>query len=431
VNFTQPFLYDPNAGDLTIDFVCSGPSNAANTPTIDASSTTGQALAKRVYGLSYAGSPTGSLWSGESSHAVEFTYSFGSGYASARTYGTGCYDGASTVYETFTGNFDLAGAPTNSLLILQNGNGGFTVVPGSNVFFTPASPDLLLGDDTLSASLALPFAFQFGTLSTSAVKMASNGYLWLRATETVSDLSPTVAELLTLGPRIAPYWTDLNPAALDPVTQQRIGSVHFDVDPVTNNPVFTWLNVPEYGSANTGNRNTFQIELLPGGAFEIRWQNAATTATRQILTGVSYGLGARDGGSYDLSAAVPFSTGRDANALRLAASGRPVLGSTINLNTSEIPANVAVGAMLFGLTKIDPGIDLASLGAPGCRQYTSIDASSVFFGTGSTRSMAMSFPNVPTFAGVQIKTQAAVLSPGANALGLLTTNGLELNLDVN
>ncbi|MFM1874254.1 MAG: hypothetical protein RL398_3676, partial [Planctomycetota bacterium] len=258
VTFATPFLYDPNAGDLTVDMISSGPSSATNTPTLDASSTAGQALARRVYGLSYAGSPTGTLWSGESAHAIEFTYTPAAGYASTFGYGSGCYDRAGSVYETFTGNFDLGGSPTNSLKFFPNGAGGFTVIPGSNTFLTPTSPDFVQSDDSLTPALTLPFAFPFGTYSASAVKMCSNGFLWLDATATATDLSPTPAELLSQGPRIAPLWMDLNPSSLDPATQTRLGSTHFDIDPTSGNPVFTWLNVSEYGTANVANRNTFQ-----------------------------------------------------------------------------------------------------------------------------------------------------------------------------
>ena len=428
---STPFLYDPAAGDLTVDWISSGPSNANNTPTLDNSATVGQALAKRVYGLSYAGSPTGTLWSGESAHALEFTFNTAGGFASAAPYGAGCYDKASSIYETFTGNCDLAGAPTTSIKFFPTGAGGFTAIPGSGTFFTPTSPDFLLTDDSLTPAIALPFAFPFGTLSTASVKMCSNGYLWLRDTETSSDTSPTSGELLTLGPRIAPFWADLNPASLDPVTSQRVGSTHYDVDPTTNHAIFTWLDVPEFGTGNVANQNTFQIELEPSGAFELRWQNLATTATRAILTGFSHGLGARDGGSYDLSAALPIVTEGDANALSLTASARPTLGTTIQLTANDIPANAFLGAMLLGFGKLDPGLDLGALGAPGCAQYTSIDASSVFLASGTSHSLPQTFPSNPAFAGLRIHAQAAVLAPGANSLGLLTSNGVALGLDVN
>lgn len=428
IAFSTPFFYDPNNGDLTIDMISSGPSSAANTPSLDHSAVVGQALAKRVYSLSYAGTPNGLIWTGESAHAIEFTYAPATGAATASPFGAGCYDYASSIYQTFTGNFDLGGSPTNSLKFFPN-QGGFTVVPGSNTFFTPTSADFLLSDESLTPSLALPFTFPIGATTTNAVKMSSNGFLWLVDTETAADLTPTAAELLSQSPRIAPLWMDLDPSTA--LTAGRVGSTHYDVDPATNHAVFTWLNIAEYGTANSANLNTFQIELEPTGAFEIRWQNIATSASRTILTGVSQGRGARDGGAVDLSVAVPFTTLADADALALDTPARPILGSTLQLVASAIPSQTSLGAFLFGFTKVDPGLSLASLGAPGCAQYVAIDASRIFFSTGSSHALPQGLPLAPAFAGLQLHVQAAVLAAGSNALGLLTSNGLTLTLDVN
>jgi hypothetical protein len=428
-----PFLYDPSGGDLTVDWICSGLVSAANTPTIDASSTTGQALARRVYTTAYTGGATGTVWTGESAHALEFTYTPAAGYASAQSVGAGCYDRFGSVYETFTGaTFDLDTPAGNSLLVVVGPTSGFTVAPGSGTWFTPTSPDLLLTDDSLSAALTLPQPFQFGPLSTTAVKVCSNGYIWLRSVETVADLSPTPSELLQQGPRIAPAWMDLNPASL--VNGVRVGSIHFDVNPATNTPVFTWLNVPEFGAANTANTNTFQVEFVASGIFEIRWQGVLTTPTRAIMTGFSGGLGARDGGSRDISATTPFVTIGDVSALGLAASARPTLGTTIQLTTSN-PSNLGVGIHFVGLVGIPaPGFDLGLIGAPGCTAYVDVGAAigDVISNAvpGLSLSTPFALPNTPALAGTTVWSQSAWLVATANALGVLTSNGLRLNLDL-
>jgi PKD repeat protein len=72
VPFTQPFLYDPAAGDLTIDTTHSG-ITIANTPTLDCVNTTGVALARRMQTTTLA-NPTGTIWAGELANAIEFTY---------------------------------------------------------------------------------------------------------------------------------------------------------------------------------------------------------------------------------------------------------------------------------------------------------------------------------------------------------------------
>jgi hypothetical protein len=430
---SPPFLYDPNSGDLTVDWICSGLVSAANTPTIDASSTTGQALARRVYTTAYTGGATGTVWAGESAHALEFTYTPAPGYAFAQSVGAGCYDRFGSVYETFTGaTFDLDTPAGNSLLVAVGPTSGFTVTSGTGAWFTPTSPDLLLADDALSAALALPQPFQFGPVLTSAVKVCSNGYLWLRDTETVADLSPTPAELLQQGPRIAPAWMDLNPASL--LNGARVGSIHFDVNPATNTPVFTWLNVPEFGATNIANTNTFQVEFLASGLFEIRWQGVLTTPTRSIMTAFSGGLGARDSGNRDISATVPFATFGDVNPLRLAASARPTLGTTIQLVTSN-PTNLGVGINFLGLAGLPaPGFDLGLIGAVGCTAYVDVGASigNVISNAvpGLSLSAPFALPNTPALAGTTVWSQSAWLDATANALGIITSNGLRLNLDL-
>ncbi|MBM4060584.1 MAG: PKD domain-containing protein [Planctomycetes bacterium] len=73
VTFSQPFLYDPSLGDLTIDTTHSG-ITTANTPTLDAVTTVGVANAKRVYSTTNPPAATATLWSGDLANVLEFTY---------------------------------------------------------------------------------------------------------------------------------------------------------------------------------------------------------------------------------------------------------------------------------------------------------------------------------------------------------------------
>ena len=63
-----------------------------------------------------------------------------------------------------------------------------------------------------------------------------------------------------------------------------------------------------------------------------------------------------------------------------------MLGTTISLDTSNVPVPGAIGVTIFSLTKHDPGIDLSGLGMPGCRQLLNLDASLVFFPVGGSAS---------------------------------------------
>ncbi|MBP8300235.1 MAG: hypothetical protein KA020_07740, partial [Planctomycetes bacterium] len=73
VTFSQPFLYDPSLGDLTIDTMIIG-NTTASTPTPDAVSTTGTANARRVYSLTNPPAATATSIAGEIANVLEFTY---------------------------------------------------------------------------------------------------------------------------------------------------------------------------------------------------------------------------------------------------------------------------------------------------------------------------------------------------------------------
>src|SRR5262249_26887843 len=68
--------------------------------------------------------------------------------------------------------------------------------------------------------------------------------------------------------------------------------------------------------------------------------------------------------------AINYGTGCNNFApLTLSASARPVQGTVIQMVTTNIPATALVGANLMSFTQHDPGIDLTSLGMPGCFRY--------------------------------------------------------------
>jgi PKD repeat protein len=73
VSLATPFLYDPNAGDLTIDTTHFG-LTAANTPMMDAVTTAGVARARRVYSVANPPAATAIAWTGEMANVIEFTY---------------------------------------------------------------------------------------------------------------------------------------------------------------------------------------------------------------------------------------------------------------------------------------------------------------------------------------------------------------------
>jgi hypothetical protein len=152
------------------------------------------------------------------------------------------------------------------------------------------------------------------------------------------------------------------------------------------------------------------------------------------LVGYSPGGPSADPGNRDLSVplAATFTsvppTAAESSGLALAGSPRPVLGSTVVLSTSLIPAGTSLGAVIFGLARLDPGIDLSSLGMPGCLQFDNAVATRTFPVSGSTASANLFVPNRTTFVGVHVYAQTATFTPGFNALGLITSNGVDLKV---
>ena len=121
----------------------------------------------------------------------------------------------------------------------------------------------------------------------------------------------------------------------------------------------------------------------------------------------------------------PGSTG----APGLAGSGYPDLGFTPKAMVSAARPNQA-GVLFFGASNTQWGsivlpFDLGGVGMPGCKQYVSLDVS-VPLATGVAGSPSYSFPvpNDPALRGGRFHLQYVFADAGANALGLVATNGL-------
>src|SRR5690606_19179874 len=188
------------------------------------------------------------------------------GCARAAQYGRGCPKPIE-FYEYFTPSaFDLS---NSALQFTALPSGAYSVTQcASGCFDNGFTNALPLTDDGLATNLGLGFTFPFPGGATTAIDVCANGFLWLISGSSSSgDYSPTVMEFLNLPPRLAPLWTDLNPAAG--------GAVYFDALP--NKAMVTWFQVPAYGQS--GSANTFQVQLFPNGDFIFAWQTALNNAT--------------------------------------------------------------------------------------------------------------------------------------------------------
>lgn len=417
----SPFSLPPGNYGMAITFNGVGQNytngNGSNTPGSGSNQTYATNEMTLLAGASAGGAPGTAICCQPRVFNGSIHYSLGSGgvVAARNNYGTGCIDRFATFYELFAnGTFDLAAPTTNSILMIPS-NGGYVVLPGSNQWFTPTAPNLALGDDQVSAAQALPFAFTTAAgLVTNSLYICSNGYVWPTANTNAGCCNGDPALLRTQGERFAVMWQDLDP--------RTVGSIHFDLDPSGATAYATWLGVPEY--ANASNLCTFQAAFSASGTVEYRWR-AGSNVTHSVLVGWSPGANNRDPGNRDISATLPFTTQADVAGLALVASARPVVGNNVTMTTSNIPAGAPFGALLLGLTKFDPGIQVPVL-PTGCVQHNEALTSVLFFPAGNTATSLLGFLNpVANFPGVELQLQSAVYTGSPLAL---TSNGVALKI---
>jgi hypothetical protein len=105
---------------------------------------------------------------------------------------------------------------------------------------------------------------------------------------------------------------------------------------------------------------------------------------------------------------------------RLTAVTRPTIGTTHTVGMDNLP--FAVAFMMTGLSNTTSAfgplpLDLAPIGAPGCRARVSLDLVDGCIGTGNTASWSIAIPNNGALLGFLIYNQALVFDPAANAFG--------------
>ena len=340
--------------------------------------------------------------------------------AAATPYGTGCYTSYGAYAQTFgaASPFDLSGNATTAVVVnhapIAN---GYTVQSGANAWFTPVAANLALGDDALSAAITLPFTFTYPGGSTTQIRICSNGFVWLNGTSTATEYQPTVTSLAAGPARLAPLWMDLNPLAG--------GTVHYDIEPGNAAVCVTWNAVFLY---NTTVANSCQLRLRNTGAVEFRYRTVGSTTATNVV-GRSRGVSAVPPNT-DISAAMPFPITVDAAGLTFTAVNRPILGTTQTINLTNVPNPASsIGLVAIGFTQTNPGIDLVVIGAPGCFLYNPATVLQTLFPLVATTPWSLAIPNTPALSNSHVYVQgAALVPPGSNAFGLLTSNGIDLLL---
>jgi len=383
--------------------------------------------------------------------------------ASSTPYGTGCYSRPRMVYEQIPPNtvpIDLVNtqqslifspnANGGSYIIIQNGPPYDAVTPaaaGVNLVALPFTSAYLSSWDDGSITRTLstttfPNGFPFpgaGSPNTSVITVNSNGKVYLGSAidtsfatngsnyNSILPFQGTTGAGLAV---LAAFNVDIDPT---------VGGQVWYEDPSPNGGVrITWANVPnwlEVGGPPVGICD-IQMELLPSGmvtfAYGPSLANGGSLNNAAII-GFSAGGGQEVSPQVDWSVINAYQSGDGSIPLTIASSGRPVLGTTINLSVGSIPAGTPFAAVIYGLTKFNPGISLANIGMSGCFQYGSQEGVVLGVFPGPSFSSAFSIPNNTAYAGVTIVCQGAAYNPPAvpNVLGALSSGGIELILDIN
>ena len=356
-------------------------------------------------------------------------------FAQRESYGKGCYSRYRSFYEFWPSSVSVDLSNTSMLLTYNAGNNTYSATAGTTPVLAPVSANLAMLDDEnrvipLANGQPIIYPGVGGPgLALTQVEMCSNGYINLNGTNPVGTGNPTVAAFLG-GTPIIGNWHDMDPSVAP-------GSTHYDFDVASSTHVFTWLNCNDATIA--ASPNTFQMAFFANGNVELRWgvMSQAGGGGWPTLVGFSPGLPSLDPTSRDISLSLPFSTdSTDQNALALAGDVNPVIGSTVNLTTSN-QTGLNLGLTFVCLADLAPfspvGLDLAVIQAPGCVANVDINqgVGNVISNLGLPGlSMTVGFPipNQVSIVGGSFFCQSVWLDTTQNAGGLITSNALRLRV---
>ena len=424
VPLTTPFVYNPALGGLNIEVDLPIQGFTGTTP-LQLDVMTFGANASRVWlssGYVNGGPNLTTPFSPGIPHGlvVEVTYTVPQALAAVTPYGAGCYDVPNSVYELWTGlsPFDLGGS---GMSMIYNGGNGYTCLPvlTSYVAPPPTATWIQLGDDTeANVVLSSPLVHPGG--STSQLVVCSNGFV-SAGPGNGTDYLPTIAGFLGFPQTCwVADWHDYNPSPLG------LGPGNIRFHEVGNVSYLTWDAVPTFPIQNP---NTFQIQFeRSSGNVHVVWSIISDVWDHMV--GFKVGGPALDPGNRDISATLPsnFTCGRDDRALRLLASARPITGTTISLDTTEVGAGT-IGANILSLTQINPGIELSVLGMPNCFALVGLDLLSAHLPSGGSFSASLAIPANPALTGLHLGNQSAIFGDvNANPAGMRSSNALDLRI---
>lgn len=396
---------------------------------------------------------------------LAFDYSPDANAARSESIGAGCYELPFMLYEFIPQNtvpVDLINQ-TYTGILTPSANGGFYTISGGGIPYAPppaGATNLTMGgtgvtpianssgnmdDCTFSHTLLTPIAIPnpAGTMFTE-IGINSNGKVYF---DTVAPSATSFAYNGSNYGGIAPFrdlqtqWSLFN-TDLDPSTG--VGDIYvMEPSPNYGGVMIWWDNVPNWPPI-AGNESSFSIEFTADGSVcNIAYGSSLhCIGSGDLLVGFSAGNGEPEGIQIDWSG-IPASPGAQvsgdgSSAPSLELGSRPVLGAPVDLILGNLPDPAApgfprIGIFVLSTQAIPGGLDLGSIGMPGCLLYqTAAFASTAIENMAAPGDIRMPFgvPSNPVFSGADLNVQGAalhaVLPP--NALGLTLSNGICMTL---
>lgn len=353
-------------------------------------------------------------------------------------FGEGCHGvGRESFYQHFTDAGVAANVLTGNAMVLTPVTGGYGVVWLANaavpIYLPPSAAAVALdvGNDG-QVTQALPTPFVVSGQSITDLTVQGNGIIGFGLPPVgpwSQNWLPEPARMLAGSHGGVYCWHAYNADEGGQVWFEDVGTIScVTFEDVENFPL----------SAN--NPSTFQIQFhhLTGEILfvfvHIDADNSPvlTSYPQDHLIGFTPPGPSIDPGGIDFLVDLPLQTMPDVEPLRLSASPDPVSTTTSGTSVTyrvehaiewASGAGLVIGVVAFSLA-LTPPLDLGPLGAPGCAAHVgSFGWTLSFVGPPGPNDVVLDVPaGVPP--GLQVFAQAAALSPGANAAGLITSNAV-------
>ncbi|MEZ6038841.1 MAG: hypothetical protein R3F29_15280 [Planctomycetota bacterium] len=337
--------------------------------------------------------------------------------ARAVPYGEGCYRTTRSFYQYFLHGYGFDLADTGMQLRLLDGR---YHVGAGGTFVTPplGATTLSLGSvSQVPVTLSSPMPYPGG--STSTLWVCGAGFVSV-AQGNVLSATPSIGDFLQSNTARWATWHNFAPSAPGG------GRVLFHQSGPRS--YVTWNGVWD-GGGGIGT-STWQLQFhRTTGDVTFVWKSMSTTGDNYLVGWADTAPNA-NGGNLNLSSAIQtgFRTGDvDREPLRVT-SDAPRLGNTAVVRTSQVPAASPIVLQLFGFQPITPGFDLAVLGMAGCDAHLLTEVIETAIPFHGIANFQLTVPYATHLIGASLFTQSLAFSPGANDIGLISSNGLELVL---